>query len=190
MLHDYPVAGRRGVFSSGEVQLLDGATILEARADPRASFASRRRRDDWSALDALYFFGYALAYDQALPFSLAVAQPLSLRHARSSGRPLWGVDVDLPAESPTHSRCQTFFFDDAGLLRRNDFVLEIAGWWASCAQQWDDYVDVAGLAVARRRRIVARLGRFERAKVVLDLSLADVVALPVAAPAPPRLSLV
>jgi hypothetical protein len=190
MLHDYPVPGRRGVFSAGQVQILEGATILEARADPRASFAGRRRGRRWSALDALYFFGYALAHYQSLPFSLTAARPLSLRYARSRGRRLLGVEVELPTGLHTHSRQQTFFFDDEGLLRRHDYVADVIGWWASGAHRWEDYVDVAGVPVARHRHVVVRLGRFELRTVALAADFDEVTAIPAVAPEKPRLSLV
>jgi hypothetical protein len=189
VLHDFPVPGRRGVFSSGQVQLLDGDTLLEARAQPRASFAGLRKYRRWAPVDALYFFGYALAHYHGLPFSLTRARPLGLVSARSAGRRLSGVRVELPAALHTHCRRQTFYFDDEGLLRRHDYVADIVGWWARGAHRWDDFVDVAGVPVARHRHVVARLGRIELPFVALHSEFKDVAAL--AAPhAAPRLRLV
>jgi hypothetical protein len=189
VFHDYPVAGRRGVFSGGQVQLLDGATILEARATPRASFSGLRKLRRWSPLDALYFFGYALAHYHALPFSLVDARPLRLRRARSAGRRLSGVEVELPASLHTHSTRQTFYFDDEGLLRRHDYVADIIGWWARGAHRWEDFVDVGGLQVARRRHVVLRLGRVEVPVVAaLHAEFSGVAALPLGAR--PKLTLV
>ena len=190
VMHDFPAAGRRGVFSAGQVQLLDDETLLEARADGRASFAGARRRRRWEPLDALYFFGYALAHYHSLPFSLAGARPLGLRRARSAGRALTGVAVELPPALHTHSRRQTFFFDDEGLLRRHDYVADIVGWWARGAHRSEDYVEVGGVLVARRRHVVARLGRVELPFVALAASFDDVTAAPAPAPARPRLVLV
>jgi hypothetical protein len=166
VMHDYPVAGRRGVFSAGQVQILEGETILEARVDPRASFAGLRKHRRWSPLDALYFFGYALAHYHALPFSLVEARPLRMRRARSAGRSLVGVEVALPASLPTHSSRQTFYFDEEGLLRRHDYVADIIGWWARGAHRWEDFVEVGGQPVALRRHVVLRLGHFEIPAVV------------------------
>jgi hypothetical protein len=190
VMHDYPAAGRRGVFSNGQVQLLEGETLLEARADVRASFAGARRRRRWSPLDALYFFGYALAHYHSLPFSLAAARPLGVRRARSVGRALVGVAVELPAELHTHSRRQSFFFDEEGLLRRHDYVADIVGWWARGAHRWEDLVEVGGLTVARRRHVVARLGRLEVPIVALHAELEELTALGTTAPERPRLVLV
>lgn len=179
------------MFSGGQVQLLEGETILEARAEPRASFAGGRKRRRWAPLDALYFFGYALAHYQGLPFSLPAARPLGLLSARSAGRALTGVAVELPASLHTHSRRQTFFFDEEGLLRRHDYVADIVGWWARGAHCWDDFVEVGGLLVARRRHVVARLGRIELPVVALHAELEDVSALrPTGSEDRPRLVLV
>jgi hypothetical protein len=190
MMHDYPAPGRRGVFKAGQVQLVDGETILEARVDPRATFAGRLKRRRWTPLDALYFFGYALGHYHSLPFSLAAARPVGVRRARSAGRALVGVEVELPAALHTHCRRQTFFFDDEGLLRRHDYVAEIVGWWARGAHQWDDFVTAAGLVVAKRRHVVARLGRAELSVVALDARFEDVAATRAPTSNRPRLTLV
>jgi hypothetical protein len=189
VFHDYPAPGRRGVYSSGQVQSFDGDTLLEARAQPRASFAGLREYRRWAPLDALYFFGYSLAHYHSLPFSLTDARPLGLVSARSAGRRLSGVHVELPASLHTHCRRQTFFFDDEGLLRRHDYVADIIGWWARGAHRWDDFVEVGGVPIARHRHVVARLGRIELPFVALHAELKDVAAL--AAPhVAPRLRLV
>jgi hypothetical protein len=177
ILHDYPAPGRRGVFSAGQVQILDdGGTILQAHAQPRATFAGWRKYRRWSPLDALYFFGYALTHYHSLPFSLADARPLRLCRARSAGRALAGVEVELPSELHTHCRRQAFFFDDEGLLRRHDYVADIIGWWARGAHRWEDFVDVGGIPVARRRHVVARVGRLELPAVALHAEFKDVTA--------------
>jgi hypothetical protein len=178
IFHDYPTAGRRAVFSAGQVQVLDGETILEARANPRASFAGLRKHRRWSPLDAVYFFGYALSHYHSLPFSLVEGRPLRLRRARSAGRTLVGVEVALPASLHTHSARQTFYFDAEGLLRRHDYVADIVGAFARGAHRSEDFVEVGGLAVARRRHVVLRLGRLEvPAIVALHAELASPMAL-------------
>jgi hypothetical protein len=190
VFHDYPVAGRRGVFSRGEVQLVEGTTILEARARPRDTFAGLRKLRRWSPIDALYFFGYALTHYHSLPFSLGEATPLRVVRARSGGRRLAGVEVQLPADLHTHCRRQAFFFDDEGLLRRHDYVADIIGWFARGAHRWEDHVDVAGIPMPRRRHVVPRLGRLEVPFVAaLHAEFAAIEALPAAAERP-RLTLV
>jgi hypothetical protein len=190
VMHDFPGPGRRGVFSAGQVQILDGETILEARALPGVSFVGLRKYRRWAALDALYFFGYALAHYHSLPFSLTRARPLGVTRVRSAGRALTGVVVELPATLPTHCRRQTFFFDEEGLLRRHDYVADIIGWWARGAHLWEDFVDVDGLPVARRRLVRARLGRMELPLVALESRFDDVAAVRDSATMKPRLVVV
>jgi hypothetical protein len=176
VFHDYPAKGGRGVFSSGCVELLDAAgSVTAQRDDPRRSFRGWRKYRRWSPLDGLYFFGYALTHYHGLPFTLVDGEPLRLRRATVGGRRLRGVEVRLPPELHTHSRTQTFYFDDDGLLRRHDYVAEVVGTWARGAHLWDDFVTVGGLPVARRRHVLARLGRFAVPAVVLHADI-EVVA--------------
>ena len=108
------------------------------------------------------------------------------------GRALTGVEVELPASLHTHSRRQTFFFDDEGLLRRHDYVADIVGFWARGAHRWDDFVEVGGLPVARRRHVVARVGRVETPAALIALHADFDDVMPVGGPAleRPRLVLV
>ncbi|MFL5456219.1 MAG: hypothetical protein ACJ78X_07440 [Myxococcales bacterium] len=178
IFRDYPDVGNVGGFASGAVQLLDteGALIAENR-DARASFRGWRRYRRWSPLDALYFFGYALTHYHALPFTLVDACPLRLRAARARRRGLRGVEVELPPEVHTHSRRQTFWFDDDGLLRRHDYVAEIVGSWAHGAHLWDDFVRIDGLPLARHRHVVLRLGRLATPLAVLDARFSDLTSI-------------
>ena len=177
VFHDYPSAGQRGVFSAGAVQLINaGGVVVTSGADHRRSFRGLGKWRRWSPTDALYFFGYALTHYHGLPFTLADARPLRLRSVRSDGRRLMGVDVELPADLHTHSRRQSFYFDDEGLLRRHDYVANIVGWMARGAHLWRDFVTAHGIETPRQRHVVARLGRtatpFVALHAELDVSLA------------------
>jgi hypothetical protein len=172
VFHDYPIIGRRGVFAAGSVELLDEAgVVVDSNADARGSFRGLRRWRRWSPADALYFFGYALSHYHGLPFTLAEGRPLGLCRVRSDGRKLTGVDVELPATLHTHSRRQSFYFDDDGLLRRHDYVADIVGSWARGAHLWRDFVTAHGLPIARERHVVARLGRTTTPFVALHAEL-------------------
>jgi hypothetical protein len=176
VFHDYPSAGCRGVFTAGAVQLLDaGGTVIKSSPDHRRSFRGLRKWRRWSPADALYFFGYALTHYHGLPFTLAEARPIGLGQIRCEGRRLTGVDVELPATLHTHSRRQSFYFDDEGLLRRHDYVADIVGWMARGAHFWRDFVRVQGVEIARARHVVMRVGRATTPIVALhaELDVAD-----------------
>jgi hypothetical protein len=157
---DYPQPGGRGTYTDGALALIDGGDVVVASdADPRPSFRGWRKLRRWRPIDALYFFGYALTHYHSLPFTLVDARPLALRPVRYQGRRLTGVEVELPSTLHTHSRRQTFYFEEDGLLRRHDYVADIVGFWARGAHFWSDYVTADGIQIARRRHVVARLGR-------------------------------
>lgn len=173
VFRDYPAAGHSGVFTAGAVQLLDGGGgVVESSPDHRRSFRGLRKWRRWSAADALYFFGYAVTHYHGLPFTLAEARPLRLCRVRSDGRALTGVDVELPATLHTHSRRQSFYFDDEGLLRRHDYRADIVGWMARGAHLWRDFVTVGGIPIPRERHVVLRLGRTTTPIVALHAELA------------------
>lgn len=178
MFQGYPRPGWRGIYANGRVQIIgDGGQVETEDANPRASFRGMAKHRRWSPLDALYFFGYALCHYHSLPFTLGEARPRRLVRARLRGIALRGVEVELPAHLHTHSRVQTFYFDGDGLLRRHDYVADIVGAWARGAHLWEDFVDVASVPIARRRRVLGRLGRVTVPLVALHAELADVVPL-------------
>lgn len=65
---------------------------------------------------------------------------------------MWqGIRVVLPSNYATHSRTQEFYFGDDGLLRRQDYTLDIAG-GEKVANYAFDFVNVDGIKVASKRR--------------------------------------
>jgi len=179
VFHDYPGAGQRGVFRAGAVELLDrGGATLAGNTDARATFAGLRKWRRWSPADALYFFGYALTHYCGLPFTLGEGRPLAIRRARTDGRRLTGVEVELPPALHTHCRRQTFYFDDDGLLRRHDYVADIVGWAARGAHLWRDFVTAHGIPIPRVRHVVLRLGRVTTPIVALHAELDVIPDLP------------
>ena len=91
---------------------------------------------------------------------------------RYQGRKLTGIEVELPADLHTHSPRQTFYFEEDGLLRRHDYVADIAGAWARGAHFWTDFVTVAGVQMAGVRHVVARVRRQTVPFVALHAELA------------------
>jgi hypothetical protein len=169
---DFPAPGATGTFERGRLTLTDASgAVTFAADDGRDGFRGWRKLRRWSAAGALYFFGYALTHYHGLPFTLGrgrPGQPFRLRH---EGRWLNGIQVELPPELHTHSRRQTFYFDDDGLLRRHDYVADIAGAWARGAHLWRDFVTVAGLQMPSTRHVIARIGRWTTPFVALHAEL-------------------
>lgn len=83
----------------------------------------------------------------------------------------------------THSRRQTFYFEEDGLLRRHDYVADVIGPWARGAHLWRDFETVGGLEMATVRHVVLRLGRWTTPLVALHVELALSVGRGPASPA-------
>ena len=177
VFHDYPDKNHVGIFERGAVRLdatSDRHVVAESTRH-RDTFQQRGIRDRWSALDAVYFFGYALWHYHSLPFTLGPARLVSHRQTRERGAA--GCDVlglELPADVPTHSRRQVFYFDPSGLLVRHDYVAEPIGGWTRGAHYWEDYRQASGVPIAMRRRVVARIGRTALPFVVLSATFSNV----------------
>lgn len=93
-----------------------------------------------------------------------------------------GVDVEelgrnclrvrYPAGWPVHSREQVFHFDDAGLLRRNDYTAEVIGSWAHAAHLCEDHRTFDGLVVPTRRRVHPRRRNDEPLRAITLVKIA------------------
>jgi hypothetical protein len=186
-LMEYPSAGLVGVYRDGHVSIvreIDGA-VLESSAEHRATFVGLARLRRWSPLDALYFFGYALAHYHALPFTLTDARLIQSRSGRLGNDAVDIIDVEFPESLHTHSRRQRFFFAASGRLLRHDYVAEVIGAWARGAHYWNEPVMVSGVSIALERLVRPRIGmrsfpfvalraRFASADVELNTHAADV----------------
>lgn len=159
LFFDYPDADHLGVFDNGTVRLqrCDGSAVAKD-ARHRDTFRGLAKNRRWGALDALYFFGYALTHYHALPFTLIEGRVVSA--SIGSGRDAPSVlELELPADLPTHCRRQRFYFDQSGRLVRHDYVAEIVGYWARGAHFWNRQTVVHGFPIALERHVTARLGR-------------------------------
>jgi hypothetical protein len=167
IFHGYPDDRHRGRFAGGTVSLedVDGREPPVRSLDHRRTFSGLARNRRWSPLDGLYFFGYALWHYHVLPFTLGEARLVRVLTTR--GMPA-GIDVVFPPDVPTHSRRQQFHFGADGRIVSHDYVADVVGGWAGASHYWEDYGRFGGLLIARRRRVMFRLGRYPMPFRVLD----------------------
>jgi hypothetical protein len=157
---NYPDAAHIGIFDDGAVRLEHcetKQTVLSAD-NHRPSFGGIAAYRRWTPLDALYFFGYALTHYHSLPFSLFDATLIRSQELGAQSDRLSVLEVELPADLPTHCRRQSFYFDRAGRLVRHDYHAEIIGFWARGAHFWKRAVSVGGFPICLERHVFARLG--------------------------------
>jgi hypothetical protein len=142
-------------YQRGDVRLGESGEVSRHH---RRTFAGLRKLRRWSLADAGYFFGYAFATYTAVPFTLPGL--VFVRSVRGTwrGEKLEGVRVAFPDGADVHSPRQNFLFDRTGLLRRMDYVADVAGWWARGAHGCDEYATAGGLPFPLQRTVVLRLG--------------------------------
>jgi hypothetical protein len=153
---NYPDEEHTGIYANGTVRIernRDKTALVESK-DHRLTFGGLASNRRWSPLDALYFFGYALAHYHSLPFSLFESRLVG--EGMVSAQDV--LVVDLPPNLPTHSRRQRFYFDPSGQLTRHDYHAEIVGMWARGAHFWRRQTKINGFPIALERHVLARLG--------------------------------
>ena len=176
VLSPYPAPGKRGVFDRGSVRIeSEAGEVLEERADPRPAFRSFRHNIWWDDLDLLYFGGYALWGYLNAPFAFRREgfQVEEIEPWDEDGERWRGLRVRFPDDVPAHSREQRYYFDDHGLLRRNDYTAEVFGSWAKAAHYCWDHERFDGLVVPTRRRAMVRgrNGKPLRAAAVVTIAI-------------------
>lgn len=160
------------------------STLLEHRSDPRAVTISRGG-PPWDLADAVYFAGYALWNYLNVPHlfrhpgvHVAEGEPWTEVSSHTSGRPeVWRrLEVTFPDSIATHNARQVFYYDADGLQRRHDYAPDVFG-GAPAAHYTDRHIEVAGLVVPTRRRVVPRdpvTGLTEDAPTLVSLDLLTV----------------
>jgi len=155
----YGGPGRRAVFDDGAVRIESrGGKVLGPREAGRASFARFSRKLWWDQLDGLYFRGYAMWNYVNAPFMLA-GNGFALREGPPlrQGDEVWrSLVATFPPDIPTHSRQQTFYFDERGWLRRLDYTAEVIYSWGASSNLCYDHKWFSGILVPTRRRVVPR----------------------------------
>jgi hypothetical protein len=154
----YGAPDQRSTFTSERIAIekLDGTVVAE-RPAPKDSFAGHQMNTPWDALQLAYFNGEALWTYLVTPFLLAMdGVRVEETEPWKEGEQTWRVlRAYFPGAIETHSLVQDFFFDDAGLLRRHDYQLNIAGGFGA-SQLTSQYTTANGIALPTRRRAYTR----------------------------------
>ena len=160
-LDPFPRRGIRGVFDGHAVRIEtnDEGKLLTQREVVRSSEGKVVRRIVWDDLDLLYFLGYALWNYAVAPFvflwpglECLEGEPWQERDGSVWRR----LHVTYPPAFPTHSREQTYYFDEAGLLRRLDYTAEVFCDLARGAHYCEAHKEFDGLIFPTHRVVFAR----------------------------------
>jgi hypothetical protein len=158
VFEDYPQPNQRGIFTPDRVSIETGGKLIAQREQPRAAFRELRRQIWWDDLDLLYFAGYASWNYFSAPFLLAADGVTTdeLEPWHEKGESWRRLAVHFPETVPTHSRWQTFYFDEHLRIRRFDYDPEVFASWAKAAHYCFDERDFSGLLVPTKRRVFPR----------------------------------
>jgi hypothetical protein len=155
---DFPQPGQTAeLLANNRVHILDSdGTIIAERANPREAFHNIRRQFYWDDLDFVYFAGYATWNYLTTPFMLMRKGFIveALEPLEGALGKFTRLQVTFPADVPTHSREQTFYFDDNRLLRRLDYTAEVVGGWAHAAHLCEEYRTFDKLVAPTKRRVL------------------------------------
>ncbi len=160
-LTPFPRSGLRGVFEEHSVRLeTEAGVVVKQRKVARDVDGRVERRFVWDDLDLLYFLGYALWNYSMTPHyflwpGFECAEGELWREENGS---VWRtLHVTYPPALPTHSRQQTFYFDEQGWLRRLDYTAYVFGEWTRGAHYCSDHRSFDGLIFPTHRVVYPRL---------------------------------
>jgi hypothetical protein len=157
-IEPFPGPGRYATWEPGRqtIETADGV-VLEERLDPKRSFEGQTRESQWDELHVAYFAGEANWNYLVTPFVF------TRRDFRTEELEPWNEDgqvwrrllVTYPDSIVAHTRQQTYYFADDGLLRRIDYSVDILG-GGPAVHYPSDYHEFDGIMMPRRRRVYVR----------------------------------
>jgi hypothetical protein len=159
-ISDWPVGSpaRRSFFEPGRVALEDAnGKLLEELLQPRSSFEVQGAHRLWTDLQLVYFAGYAMWTYLNTPFLLARpgVESEEVEPWQEEGDTWRRLRVRFPEDIATHSREQTMYFDQRGMLRRHDYQVEVDG-GAPGAHYVYEPKEFSGIVFPTKRRIFVR----------------------------------
>jgi hypothetical protein len=150
--------------------------IIAEQYEPRETFAGHTWETPWTPIQLAYFNGYAMWTYYNLPFILSEPgfQLTEIPPVMHEGQRFRGLRVRFPQDVHTHSQEQRLYFDESGLLRRQDYHVDIAG-QVPAAHFISDYVDVQGLKFPTKRRVhpVNADGTVQFDQTIVSIDLSD-----------------
>jgi len=177
--HPFGPGGRTTLFQPDRVEIKDGSgKVTETLNAPRSSFAGHTLETPWTEPQLAYFAGIAMWTYFNVPFLLAAPGVIAerLEDWQEQGETWQRLHVTFPSGIATHSTTQTLYVNEAGLIKRHDYDVEIAGNTPG-AHYLSDYVEVQGIKLPTKRRIFPRQpdGQPVSELLVVSIDIDDIV---------------
>ena len=135
----------------------DDGMLVADRRDIAASFAGLPGQAPLNDLQVAYLAGLAMWNYFVSPFLLARADFVvgEIEPWQEDGQTWRRLMVTYPDTVVSHSRLQTYCFDDSGLVRRLDYTIDLPG-GGPAVHYPSDYREFDGIMVPTRRRVYVR----------------------------------
>ncbi|PYQ63625.1 MAG: hypothetical protein DMF54_16260 [Acidobacteria bacterium] len=151
--------------------------VVEERLNPRESFKGHVLDTPWDSLQLAYFAGYAMWTYLNTPFLFALpgVETEEIGPWQENGETWRRLKVTFPAGIATHSAGQTFYFDQSGLLKRQDYGVDVSGGTAA-AHYVSELEEFSGILVPTKHTIFGRQpdGKAAPAPLVVSIDVRDV----------------
>lgn len=158
------------------IETRDGQVVQE-RFNPRESFKGHTLDTPWDDLQLAYFAGYAMWTYLNTPFLFALPglETEEIQPWQENGEVWRRLKVTFPSSIATHSAVQTFYFDQTGLLKRNDYDVDVSGGTPS-AHYVSEFKESSGIVVPTKRRVFVRQpdGKAAPNPLVVSIDLSEV----------------
>ena len=165
------IQGIGGVLDGGDVWLENPqGEILAKRENPRSYFCLGRRLLYWDNLDMAYFANYAFWNYFTFP-ALLMRKEIVWEEKNERN-----LQATFPDSIPTHSKTQTFHFDETtGLLSQHDYTADIISKYATAANVIVKHEEQNGLLIPSLRRVTprARNGKPLEQPVLIEIEVHD-----------------
>jgi hypothetical protein len=124
VFYEFPRAGEVAEFSRGDLKIvLSNKGAVDTIKQARTKYRGLAKIKPWHPIDCLYFFGYAWTTYISWTFVFPTFKFLrSFRH-HEKGEQWDAFIVKIPSDFDAHCKQQTFYFDQSGLLRRNETIM-------------------------------------------------------------------
>ena len=152
--------------------------VLQERLNPAASFVGQVRQTPWDDLQAAYFASEANWNYFVAPFIFTRSDFITTEIApwREDGQWWRRLLVTYPDSVVAHCRQQTYYFDDAGLLRRLDYSVDILG-GGPAVHYPSEYCEFDGVMVPTKRLVYVRNAdgtpQLESVSIAIEFSQVD-----------------
>jgi hypothetical protein len=152
----FKTASQHTLLEPGRVAIVgEDGVVIEERPSPRQAFEGHGLQTPWDALHLAYFTGYAMWGYLTAPFLFAYPgfHAEEIEPWDENGETWRRLKVTFPATVEAHCSEQIFYFDGAGLLRRNDYRVDIIGSGSTSAHYSSGHRSFGGIVFPTSRQV-------------------------------------